>query len=157
AVAGSIGADPYTVDFGRLADVRRLAKDLTDRYPRIDILANNAGCRVPRRTTSEDGHEMTFQVNHLAPFLLTNLLLDRLTEADDPRVIFTASDAHRFGRIDLDDLNAGKTRYNSLRRYAMSKLGNVLTTAELARRGQVMAASFHPGLVASDFFRDSLP
>lgn len=157
AVAGEIGADSYTVDFSRLADVRRLAETLYERYPVIDILANNAGMRVVRRTTTEDGHEMTLQVNHLAPFLLTNLLLGSLAKAEDPRVIVTASDAHAFGRIDLDDLNGTRNRYNSLRRYAISKLANVLFAAELARRGRVTAASFHPGLVDSDFFRTSKP
>jgi NAD(P)-dependent dehydrogenase (short-subunit alcohol dehydrogenase family) len=155
AVADSIGADPYTVDFGRLADVRALAATLASRYPTIDILANNAGSQFRQRTVSEDGHEMTLQVNHLAPFLLTNLLLDNITRSDDPRVITTASAAHGHGHIDLADPNGAGKRYNSLRRYAMAKLGNVLFSGELGRRAPVSAVCFHPGPVASDFFRDS--
>ncbi|GAB3896195.1 SDR family oxidoreductase [Kibdelosporangium lantanae] len=155
AVADSIGADAYTVDFARLADVRDLAATLAARYPTIDVLANNAGGQFRQRTVSEDGHEMTLQVNHLAPFLLTNLLLDNITRSDDPRVITTASAAHGFGRIDLGDPNGTGQRYNSLRRYASSKLATVLFAAELGRRAPVSAVSFHPGPVASDFFRES--
>lgn len=155
AVADPIGAEAYTVDYGRLADVRALAATLAARHPTIDILANNAGGQIHQRTVSEDGHEMTLQVNHLAPFLLTNLLLDNITRSDDPRVITTASAAYRLGYIDLDDPNGDRNRYNSLRRYAIAKLGSVLFSGELGRRTPVSAVCFHPGPVASDFFRDS--
>src|SRR3954447_11972948 len=91
AVARSIGTEPLVADFARLSDVRRLAEQLLERCPKIDVLANNAGGIFPRRTVTEDGHELTFQVNHLAPFLLTALLRDRLVETGGSRVITTSS------------------------------------------------------------------
>src|SRR3981081_1240168 len=101
AVADAIGAEAHLVDYSRLDDVRRLADELLARYPCIDVLANNAGGVFSGRNTTADGHEMTFQVNHLAPFLLTNLLLDRLTKTPEgARVINTASVAYRRGRPD---------------------------------------------------------
>ena len=151
AVASAIGADHLVADFSRLADVRRLADDLS-RYEHIDVLANNAGGIFDSRVVTDDGHELTFQVNHLAPFLLTNLLLDRLV-ADKASVITTASDAHRRGRIDLGDLQLSR-RWSAWRAYSASKLANVLFSRELHRRlvlDGVSAASFHPGLVASGF------
>jgi NAD(P)-dependent dehydrogenase (short-subunit alcohol dehydrogenase family) len=107
---------------------------------------------------SADGHEMTFQVNHLAPFLLTNLLLDRLTKAPEgARVINTASSAYRTGRLDLDDLDRALGRYSGSGAYAATKLANILFTRELARRMQgtgVTTSAFHPGTVASDIGRE---
>jgi NAD(P)-dependent dehydrogenase (short-subunit alcohol dehydrogenase family) len=146
------------VDYSRLDDVRRLADELLARYPRIDVLANNAGGVFTRRNTSADGHEMTFQVNHLAPFLLTNLLLDRLTQAPEgTRVINTASMAYRTARLDLDDLDRTVGRYSGSRTYGATKLANILFTRELARRMQgtgVTTSAFHPGTVASDIGRE---
>ena len=158
AVADAIGAEAHLVDYSRLDDVRRLAAELLARYPRIDVLANNAGGVFTGRNTSADGHEMTFQVNHLAPFLLTNLLLDRLTKAPEgARVINTASSAYRTGRLDLDDLDRALGRYSGLATYAATKLANILFTRELARRMQgtgVTTSAFHPGSVASDIGRE---
>ncbi|MCO1574462.1 SDR family NAD(P)-dependent oxidoreductase [Crossiella sp. SN42] len=154
AVAEEVGGQPFVADFSRLDEVRRLAGELLARYPVIDVLANNAGRQVTRRTLSADGHELTFQTNYLAPFLLTHLLAPALGGA---RVISTASAAHSWARLDLDDLNSARGRYRSTRAYACSKLGNVLFTQELARRAAgsgLTASSFHPGLVASEFFRD---
>jgi NAD(P)-dependent dehydrogenase (short-subunit alcohol dehydrogenase family) len=155
AVADALGAQAHLVDYGHLDDVRRLADELLARYPRIDILANNAGGVFTHRTTTTDGHEMTFQVNHLAPFLLTNLLLDRLTQAPDgARVINTASVAYRRGR--LDDLDRAHGRYSGSGAYGATKLANILFTRELARRTQgtgVTTSAFHPGSVASDIGR----
>ncbi|MET0133023.1 MAG: SDR family NAD(P)-dependent oxidoreductase, partial [Kibdelosporangium sp.] len=142
---------------GSLDSVRELAGELLARYPRIDVLANNAGGQSVRRTVTGDGHEMTFQVNYLAPFLLTGLLLDRLKESPDARVISTSSVGHKFGRLDLADLNGAGTRYWTMKAYANWKLGNVLFTRELARRSKgtsVTATAFHPGTARSDFFRD---
>jgi len=159
AVAEAVGGQPHLADFGRLDDVRRLAKELLDRYPRIDVLANNAGGVFARRTTSADGHELTFQVNHLAPFLLTSLLLDRLAEAPEgARVVNTTSMGYRFGRLDLDDLNGTHRRYSSQGSYGTAKLATVIFTRELARRMRdtgVTASVFHPGLIATDISRDS--
>ena len=111
AVAQRIGGQAHLADFGRLDDVRRLAADLLAAYERIDILANNAGTISTHRTTSADGHEMTFQVNYLAPFLLTNLLLARLAAAPaGARVINTGSNVYRRARLDLDDLDGAGSR-----------------------------------------------
>ena len=129
AVAQRIGGQAHLADFGRLDDVRRLAADLLAAYERIDILANNAGAISTHRTTSADGHEMTFQVNHLAPFLLTNLLLARLAAAPGgARVINTGSNVYRRARLDLDDLDGSRQPYPA------SKLATILFTRELARR-----------------------
>jgi NAD(P)-dependent dehydrogenase (short-subunit alcohol dehydrogenase family) len=158
AAADALGAQAHLVDYSRLDDVRRLADELLAHYPRIDILANNAGGVSTRRTTTTDGHEMTFQVNHLAPFLLTNLLLDRLTQTPDgARVINTASTAYRTAHLDLDDLDRARRRYSGSRTYGVTKLANILFTRELARRTQgtgLTTSAFHPGTIASDIGRE---
>jgi NAD(P)-dependent dehydrogenase (short-subunit alcohol dehydrogenase family) len=157
AVAAEIGAESHLVDFSRLDDVRRLAEELLARYPRIDVLANNAGALFSSRKVTVDGHEMSFQVNYLAPFLLTNLLLDRLAEAPNgARVVNTVSKFYRMGRLDLDDLNGTRRRYNSQRAHQTAKLATIIFTLELSRRmTTVSACAFHPGIVASDIYRDS--
>jgi NAD(P)-dependent dehydrogenase (short-subunit alcohol dehydrogenase family) len=158
SVAAAIGGKAYLADYGSLDEVRGLARALRDHYPRIDVLANNAGGMFATRRTSADGNEMTFQVNHLAPFLLTSLLLDRLAEAPEgARVVNTASMVYRFGRLDLDDLDGAHRRYRSQRAYGAAKLATIMFTSELARRTQgtgVTAAAFHPGSIASDLSRD---
>ena len=159
AVAQRIGGRAHLADYGRLDDVRRLAADLLAAYGRIDILANNAGAIFTRRTTSADGHEMTLQVNYLAPFLLTNLLLDRLTVAPDgARVISTGSNVYRRARLNLDDLDGTRRQHRDQQAYPASKLATILFTQELARRTQgrgITAVAFHPGVVATDLGRDS--
>ncbi|MDI9884648.1 SDR family NAD(P)-dependent oxidoreductase [Streptomyces sp. HNM0645] len=159
AVAAEIGAEAHLVDYGRLDDVRRLAGELLARYPRIDVLANNAGGFFTSRKESSDGHELTFQVNHLAPFLLTNLLLDRLEEAPNgSRVVNTASVEYRKGHLELGDLDRTRGRYRWREAYAAAKLATVVFTRELARRSEgtgVTASSFHPGSIASDVARDN--
>ncbi|MEA2169333.1 MAG: hypothetical protein QOF76_2633 [Solirubrobacteraceae bacterium] len=151
AVAREVGAEPLTADFEKLADVRRLAEQLRERCPHIDVLANNAGGYFPKQLTTEDGNERTFQVNHLAPFLLTQLLEDRVG-----RLINTSSVGNNFGRIRLDDLNWERRRWSGLLAYSTAKLANILHAQEFARRTGKLALSFHPGNVASDFGRDSL-
>lgn len=153
AVARELDSDYLVSDFSRLDDVRALASDLLERYPRIDVLANNAGGIMGKREETVDGHEKTLQVNHLAPFLLTNLLLDRLTESG-ASVINTSSVANSlFAHFDVDDLEA-RRKYSPNRAYGNAKLANILFTRELdARyRGQgISTAAFHPGAVASSF------
>jgi retinol dehydrogenase-12 len=142
-------AEPLTADFASLAEVRRLADDLLERHERIDVLINNAGLVAGKRSLTTDGHETTFAVNHLAPFLLTNLLLDRLRASAPARVVTTSSDAHRGGKIDLDDLS-GERSWSSWSAYGNSKLANVLFTRALARRLQddgVTANCLHPGVI----------
>ncbi|WP_026922194.1 SDR family NAD(P)-dependent oxidoreductase [Glycomyces arizonensis] len=158
AVAESIGARAHLADFARLDDVRALARELLASYERIDVLANNAGGLFTSRRTTADGHETTFQVNHLAPFLLTGLLLDRLAEAPEARVVSTGSMAYRAGRIELDDLDGERRRYSIAAAYAASKLATVLFTRELAHRTAgtgITATAFHPGAVATEVARDN--
>jgi NAD(P)-dependent dehydrogenase (short-subunit alcohol dehydrogenase family) len=154
AVAGGIGADSYAADFSSLAQVRTLAAEVAARYPRIDVLVNNAGLIAGPRTLTTDGHELTFQVNHLAGFLLTRLLREQLS-AGHATVITTSSSAGatRSTTVDPDDLDMA-TRYEGLRAYKASKLANVLFTRELARRWGplgVSAAALHPGMVRTQW------
>jgi NAD(P)-dependent dehydrogenase (short-subunit alcohol dehydrogenase family) len=155
ALAAETGAEAHVVDFAQLSEVRELAAELRARYQAVDVLLNNAGLIAGRqRTVTADGHELTFQVNHLAPFLLTRLLKDRLTAASG-RVITTSSSAGAASdaRIVLDDLDMADG-YDGLRAYKASKLANVLFTRELARRlGPlgVTAAAVHPGLVRTQW------
>jgi len=138
--------DVVLADLSSQAAVRRLAAELLDRYPRIDVLANNAGAMFTSRRETPDGYEQTFALNHLAPFLLTTLLLPRLRESR-ARVVTTASDAHEGGALDLDDLQCVNS-FRAMRTYSTSKLCNVLFTRELAKREpDVTATCFHPGVV----------
>jgi NAD(P)-dependent dehydrogenase (short-subunit alcohol dehydrogenase family) len=155
AVADSVGGTPFLVDFDSLDEVRGLADALARRYERIDVLANNAGGLVPRRGVSADGHERTLQHNHLAPFLLTNLLLPVL-EKSSATVIGTASMANRFGRLRLDDLDWLKRPYlGGWQAYGTSKITTILFARELAVRTSLTAYSFHPGYVRTNFGNDS--
>lgn len=155
AIADELGTEGQVADFADLAQVRRLAATLAERYPRIDVLANNAGLIAGKqRVVTGDGHELTFQVNHLAPFLLTVSLREQLVAAAG-RVITTSSAAGtgRGARIVLDDLDADRG-YDALRAYRASKLANVLFTRELDRRWGpqgVTAAAFHPGMVRTQW------
>ena len=140
-------------DFGSLAAVRRLADEILGRHDRLDVLVNNAGVISPHYRLSEDGFELTFAVNHLAPFLLTNLLLDRLKASAPARVITVASRAHRGSRIDLATIT-GSRGWSIGKSYGRSKLCNILFTRELARRLEgtgVTATCLHPGVVATGF------
>lgn len=141
--------DLFVADLSSQAEIRALAADLCARFARIDVLINNAAVVYSRRTLSEDGVEMQLAVNHLAPFLLTHLLLDRLRSAPRARIVNVTSRAHARGRIDFDDLY-GDRRYFGLTAYNQSKLANVLFTYELARRlagTNVTANCVHPGVV----------
>jgi NAD(P)-dependent dehydrogenase (short-subunit alcohol dehydrogenase family) len=152
-VANQLGADHFVADFTDLAQVRNLAEQLLRAYPHIDVLANNAGGFMGGREVTVDGHEKTFQVNHLAPFLLTTLLLDRLVESC-ATVLNTSSVGNKlFGRVNLDDLDA-EQGYRASRAYGDAKLENILFTRELHRRyhgAGISTAAFHPGNVSSNF------
>ncbi|MBA8816357.1 NAD(P)-dependent dehydrogenase (short-subunit alcohol dehydrogenase family) [Microbacterium halimionae] len=152
-VAESIDADYFVADFADLGQVRELAASLNERYSTIDVLANNAGGIMGDRELTTDGFEKTFQVNHLAPFLLTQLLMDRLIESK-ASVINTSSVANSlFGRLELDNLN-GERSYRATRAYGAAKLENILFTKELHRRYAAQGIStvaFHPGNIASNF------
>jgi NAD(P)-dependent dehydrogenase (short-subunit alcohol dehydrogenase family) len=138
-------------DLGVQREVRAVAEEGRTRVPRIDVLLNNAGVINLRYTTTPDGIETTFAVNHLAYFMLTLLLRDRLQAAPAGRIVNVASDAHRWGHLDFDDLGNAR-RYRPMRVYGQSKLCNILFTYELARRlegSTVTANCLHPGAVAT--------
>ena len=148
AVAERVGGTPFLADYDRLDDVRGLAASLASRFEHIDVLANNAGGLIHARGVSADGYERTLQHNHLAPFLLTNLLLPRLSGS---RVIGTASSSNVIGRLRLDDLEWAKRPWlGGWRAYGTSKIATILFAQSLAQRG-VEAYSFHPGWVATSF------
>ena len=148
--AGGAGArvHEHVADLTLMAQVRALAGQARERYGQIDVLANNAGALFASRELTSEGLERTFALNHLAPFLLTDLLRDRLKGG---RVVTTASDAHEGGRLDLDDLQSERS-YGAMRVYGTSKLCNILFTRELARRAPELHANcFHPGVVRTGF------
>jgi NAD(P)-dependent dehydrogenase (short-subunit alcohol dehydrogenase family) len=143
----------FRCDFGSLAQVRSVAAALREAYPSIDVLANNAGGNVPTRRSTEDGFEETIQGNHLAPFLLSHELLDRLRGG---RVVNTSSRVHASGRIDPDDLNGAGRPYRPLAVYANAKQANVLFTVEATRRWpDIVSTAFHPGIVRTRFGREN--
>jgi retinol dehydrogenase 14 len=146
--------DSLLCDFTDQAAVRRLAEDLLKTCDRIDVLVNNAGTVYSRRTETTDGIEATFAVNHLGGFLLTELLRERLVESAPGRVVFTSSEGHYSGTLDLDDLGF-EHGYSIMRAYARSKLANVLTARLLARRLEgtgVTVTSLHPGAIATNIW-----
>lgn len=147
----------FTADFADLTQVRVLASQLLTDAPAIDVLVNNAGGIFGDRTRTVDGFEKTLQVNHLAPFLLTNLLMPALLAADASVINTSSAAARLFGNIDLEDLN-NDSRFSANKAYGDSKLANVLFTKELHRRFHsdgLSAAAFHPGPVATGFASDS--
>jgi NAD(P)-dependent dehydrogenase (short-subunit alcohol dehydrogenase family) len=153
AIAKELSVASYVADYADLAQVRALAADLRAHHPRIDVLANNAGGVFGDRAATVDGYEITFQVNHLAGFLLTNLLMDRLIESEAAVIQTSSLAAKRFSRFDIDDLQ-GERRYSASRAYGNAKLANILFTKELDRRfgdQGISAVAFHPGAVATSF------
>ena len=151
--AGGGQVDVFVADMASQSEVRRLAGEVLGSLPRIDVLVNNVGGFWDTRHVTADGLERTFALNHLAPFLLTSLLLDRLAQSAPARVVTVSSGAHTMGRIDFDDLG-GERSYSGMRAYSQSKLANILFTYELARRlgaGGVTANALHPGMVRTGF------
>ncbi len=135
------------------AEVRRLAEEFEERHDRLDVLLNNAGVVQSKRTETPDGLETTLAVNHLAPFLLTNLLLGLLKRSAPSRIITVASEAQRWGKLDLDDLQSTR-KYRGMPVYGMTKLANIMFTFELAERLRgtgVTANCVHPGAVNTNF------
>jgi NAD(P)-dependent dehydrogenase (short-subunit alcohol dehydrogenase family) len=151
------GADVFIADLSSIAEVKRVGDEIAKKYDRIDVLINNAGAINMDREKTVDGLEKTFATNHLAYFVLTDKLLPSLKNAASARIVNVASEAHRQGRIDFDDLQFEK-RWSGMDCYFASKLANILFTAELARRlegTKVTANSLHPGMIASGFMTNN--
>lgn len=157
AATGNPDVDYLIADLASLAQLRRLAETFTRRYPRLDVLINNAGIVMPRRVLTEDGYEKTFQVNYLAQFYLTGLLLDDLRRSPRGRVINLSSSVYRAGKFDPDNLH-GQNRFSAIGAYAASKLCVLLFTIELAHRLEATrgtANAVHPGIVRTPMMRDA--
>jgi NAD(P)-dependent dehydrogenase (short-subunit alcohol dehydrogenase family) len=159
AMSNNDDVEVVPLDLGSLASIHACADTVLERTNRIDVLVNNAGGTLSTRRVTDDGFEMTFGVNHLGHFLLTNLLLDRIKESAPARIITVASAAHRGARdgLDFDDLQCERTRYRGFPVYCRSKLANVLFATELARRLEgtgVTSNAMHPGWVGTNFGRE---
>lgn len=155
--AAGATARTYAVDVAELESVRDLAKQLLTDWPRIDVLVNNAGLVTQSRHVTPDGYEQVFAVNHLAPYLLTRLLQDRLVESAPSRVVVVASDAYTFDQLDPDDYMSS-TRWQPMKVYGRSKLCNLLFAAELQKRLEgtgVAVSTVHPGFVSTSLGRDN--
>jgi NAD(P)-dependent dehydrogenase (short-subunit alcohol dehydrogenase family) len=151
--APGIAHKAYYADLSRLAEMRRVAAEIAAGEPRIDVLINNAGALFNSRQVTQDGLEYTFATNHMAYFVVTLLLRERLLGSAPARIVNTASDAHVGAKLDLDDLQSEKN-FSGFRVYGTSKLCNILFTRELARRLQgtgVTANCLHPGFVSTRF------
>jgi len=149
------GAVAVWGDFSRLAELKPLAQQVTQAVGELDVLINNAGVFMRERVLTEDGHETTFQVNHLAHFALTLLLLPSLKKAKQARVVNVSSGVHFNGQLDLDDLDLARG-FEGYRAYAASKLANVHFTHELARRlagTPVVTSALHPGVIGTKLLR----
>ena len=146
-------------DFADLQKVRELSGAFHARFSKLDLLVNNAGAFFTSRVLTQYGVEMSFLVNHLSPFLLTTLLLDKVKDSAPSRIINVSSEAHKYGSLSLDDLELRRS-YSGMKAYARSKLANILFTYELARRVEgtgVTANALHPGHVATNIWRSNFP
>jgi retinol dehydrogenase-12 len=149
AALGGVGADYIVADLASLRQTHALAENFTRRYPRLDVLINNAGVFLPKRTETEDGFETTYQINYLSHFLLTQLLLDGLKKSEQGRIINLSSSVYKVGRFDPQNLQSEK-RFSVLGTYSASKLFMLMFTRELARRlagTRITANAVHPGIV----------
>jgi len=157
-VAEAVGTEPLVADFSRLDDVRRLAGQVGERVEKLDVLMNNAGGTFAPKKVTHDGHEPNFQINHLAPFLLTHLLRPQLAAAESSLVVNTSSIANLGGKIVLDDLDYQHRRAIEFLAYGTGKLMNIVFTRGIAQRWSedgIVAVAVHPGPVGSSFGRDS--
>ncbi len=155
--SGNEEVELILADLAVQAEVRRLAEEFRERHDRLDVLVNNAGLVQSKRTETSDGMETTFAINHLAPFLLTNLLLDLLEKSAPSRIVTVSSEGHRWGKLNLDDLQSER-RYRGMQVYGMTKLANIMFTYELAERLRgtgVTATTMHPGGVSTNFGKNN--
>lgn len=153
AIAGHTDHTVHYADLTKLAEQKRVAKEIADSEPQIDVLVNNAGAMFTTRQVTEDGLEKTFALNHMSYFIITNMLLDRLKATPHSRIVSTASDAHKGAKLNFDDLQSEHS-YSGFGVYGKSKLCNILFTRELARRlagTGITANCLHPGFVATRF------
>lgn len=157
-IAEAVGTEPLIADFSRLDDVRRLAEQVGERVESLDVLMNNAGGTFAPRKLTHDGHEPNFQINHLAPFLLTHLLRPQLAAAGSSLVVNTSSVGNLMGKIVLDDLDYEHRRALEFPAYGTGKLMNILFTRGIAQRWSddgIVSVAVHPGPAGSSFGRDS--
>ncbi|HPD65701.1 MAG TPA: SDR family oxidoreductase [Bacteroidia bacterium] len=157
--SGNQSVEGFFVDFESLASVRDFAIEFKSKYDHLDVLINNAGIWETKRSETKDGIEKMFGVNHLAPFLLTNLLLDVLKKSAPARIVITASEAHRFSGIDFSDLES-KNNFGTMKAYGQSKLANILFTKELSERlkdSGITVNCLHPGVVNTNLFEKFSP
>jgi NAD(P)-dependent dehydrogenase (short-subunit alcohol dehydrogenase family) len=157
AIAGHTDHTVHYADLTRLADQKRVAKEIAESEPQIDVLINNAGAMFGSRQVTEDGLEKTFALNHMSYFTVTNILLDRLKATPGARIVSTASGAHVGNKLNFDDLQSEKS-YSPFAVYGRSKLMNILFTRELAKRlagTGVTANCLHPGFVGTRFGDES--
>jgi NAD(P)-dependent dehydrogenase (short-subunit alcohol dehydrogenase family) len=155
ALSGMTELEAVACDFSSLTQVRALAEEVRSRTERIHVLVHNAGVYMKTRTLTEDGLETTFQVNHLAPFLLTHLLMDRLDTAADTRIVVVSSVAHQGGYVDFQNLQGEKT-FDGYSAYALSKLANLLFAFELAERlngTRITVNGLHPGVIGTKLLK----
>lgn len=153
---GNDNVDLFLADFASQASIREFAKRYCDKYDKLHVLVNNAGLFMSRREETEDGLEMQFGVNHIGPFLLTNLLLDTIKASAPARIVNVSSTLHQKAKLDFDDLQSER-RYGAIKAYGESKLANVLFTYELAKRLEgtgVTVNCLHPGGVRTKIMRD---
>jgi NAD(P)-dependent dehydrogenase (short-subunit alcohol dehydrogenase family) len=153
AKAPGLGHRVHLADLSSMGDTRKVGAAIAASEPRIDVLINNAGALFSNRRVTPEGLELTFALNHMAYFVLTEALRDKLIASAPARIVSTSSSAHQGMKLDFDDLQSAKS-YNGLRVYGRSKLANILFTRELARRlagTGVTANCFHPGVVATRF------
>jgi NAD(P)-dependent dehydrogenase (short-subunit alcohol dehydrogenase family) len=161
-IASSCGVkvDIVVADFSDLSQVRKAAAEILGRFPRIDVLINSAGLHSTTRRLTREGFELVFCVNHLAPFLLTGLLLKRLKQSAPSRIIQVNSEGHRFGGLDLDDLHWSRRRYTGLKGYGASKVAQLLTVWEISDRlrgSGVSINAMHPGDVRTNIGNNNGP
>lgn len=157
ASTGNSNVNLLIADLSLLEEVKRCAGEFNARFPKLDILVNNVGMMPGKRTLTAEGFEISWATNHLAPFLLTNLLLEKMQAAESARIVNVSSEAHRLGQLSFQDLSC-PNKYTAFTAYCDSKLANILFTNELTRRLEltnITANALHPGIVSTNFGQEN--